>query len=166
MPPAQLPPLWDQCQIFACSGRFGNTTPEQAFVAIMAGRELGLGPFASMSGVHVINGKPTMSANLRASFVKSSAKYDYRLLTEKEQQASHLEVCSIRFFEILNGEKEELGVEVYTMKNAHDASLTGKDPWKKYPKAMLFARCISNGTRTHCPDIFHGMAVYGEGEIE
>ena len=31
---------------------------------------------------------------------------------------------------------------------------------------MLFARAVSQGVRFHCPDVFNGVAVYTEDEIE
>jgi hypothetical protein len=40
-------------------------------VKVLAGRELGFGPFASVNGIHVIKGKPgIVSANLMAAAVK------------------------------------------------------------------------------------------------
>ena len=51
----------------------------QAMVKIQAGRELGLPPFASMSGIHIVQGKPVLGANLIATMVKNSGRYDYRV---------------------------------------------------------------------------------------
>ena len=50
------------------SGYFSDVKSEaQAIVKVMAGAELGLQPFASMTGIHIISGKPTLSANLIAT---------------------------------------------------------------------------------------------------
>ena len=50
---------------FAESGMFTDTKQTaQAFVKIMAGQEIGIPPFAAMSGVHIIQGKPTIGAGL------------------------------------------------------------------------------------------------------
>ena len=38
--------------------------PDQVTAAIMYGRELGLAPMASLSTIHVINGKPGISAEV------------------------------------------------------------------------------------------------------
>ena len=52
----------------AGSGFFSDTRQvSQAIVKIMAGAELGVGAFASMTGVNIIQGKPAFSANLMAS---------------------------------------------------------------------------------------------------
>jgi hypothetical protein len=44
----------------------------------------------------------------------------------------------------------------------------GGDNWQKYPRAMLFARCISAGYKQHCPDALGAAPVYVEahGETE
>jgi hypothetical protein len=40
------------------SGYFGDVKSQaQAMVKVMAGAEIGLPPFASMSGIHIVNGK-------------------------------------------------------------------------------------------------------------
>lgn len=51
------------------------------------------------------------------------------------------------------------------MEDAQRAGLAGKDVWKKYPKMMLRARCLSDGIASHCPETARGLRVYGEGEI-
>ena len=53
------------------------------------------------------------------------------------------------------------------MEDAKRAGLSG-DNWQKYTRAMLFARCISAGYQTHCPDALGAAPVYVEahGETE
>jgi hypothetical protein len=65
---------------FAESGMFTDVkSAAQAIVKIQAGQEIGIPPFASMTGIHIIQGKPTIGAGLIASRVKGSGKYDYRV---------------------------------------------------------------------------------------
>ncbi|HEX9679758.1 MAG TPA: hypothetical protein VGA08_04020, partial [Candidatus Saccharimonadales bacterium] len=50
------------------SGYFSDTRSKaQAIVKVMAGAEIGLPPFASMTGIHIIQGKPTLGANVIAT---------------------------------------------------------------------------------------------------
>ena len=64
------------------SGYFGDVKSQaQAMVKVMAGAEIGLPPFASMSGIHIVNGKPTLGANLIATLVKNDPRYDCLLYT-------------------------------------------------------------------------------------
>ena len=62
----------------SASGYFNDAKDaNQAIVKILAGREMGFGPFAAMSDIHIIQGKPVVGANLMAAAVKSHPKYDY-----------------------------------------------------------------------------------------
>jgi len=115
-----------------------------AVVRIMIGREVGLGAAASWKNIQIVQGTPTFSANLVASMIKKSRpRYNYRpkVLSEKE--------CTLMFFE----DGEECGTWTYTIEDARKAGLTSKDNWVKYPKSMLFARCITAGGRAFCPDV-------------
>src|SRR5690349_18072678 len=51
----------------------------QAVAKILYGAELGIGPMASMMGVHIIEGKPSPSATLMATLIKRSRRYNYRV---------------------------------------------------------------------------------------
>jgi len=138
---------------FAESGMFPDIkTAAQAVVKIQAGAEMGIPPFASMSGIHIIQGKPTIGAGLMAANVKASGKYDYKVIEANEK------VCSIDFYQ----GKEKLGNSKFTIEDAKKAGTKNID---KYPKNMLFARAISNGVKFFTPDIFSGP-VYTPEEFD
>jgi hypothetical protein len=142
--------------LLAQSGYFKDAREmAQAAVKVLAGREMGVGPVAAMTGIHIIEGKPTVSAGLMASAVKGSGKYDYRIRTHTETE------CSIEFFQ----GSESIGTSAFTMKDAQAAQLNGKAVWKNYPRNMLFARALSNGVRWYCPDVFQVGAVYTPEEL-
>jgi hypothetical protein len=67
----------------------------------------------------------------------------------------------------MDGKWEEIGTTEFTLEDARRAQLGG-DNWRKWPKAMLFARCISSGYKQHCPDALGAAPVYVEahGETE
>lgn len=146
---------------FVASGMFGRDVDKisKAITKIMAGQELGLAPFASMRAVHVIEGNATLSANTMAGMVKSSGRYDYEVVKKE------IDECVIDFYEIRKGKRVKLGSEKFDEAEAKAAQLLNKQNWQKYPKAMMFARCISNGVRTYCPDVFSGMLVYTPDEL-
>lgn len=127
----------------------------KAVVKVLAGRELGFGAFASMSGVAVIQGKPVVGANLTAAAIKQTGKYNYRVLEHTDQK------CEIQFFEA----GQPVGKSTFTMEDAKAAGLTNKDNWKKYPRNMLFARAISNGQKWYAPDVYNGVTVYTPDEL-
>lgn len=152
IPMDQLRSLGD---IFVKSGFFSDSRDaSQAIVKILAGRELGFGPIASMTNVYIVNGRPALSANLIAARIKSSGRYDYRV---RELDDKH---CSIEFFQT-NGTRESLGLSTFTLEDAKRAGTKNTD---KFPRNMLFARSLTNGARWYCPDVFN-MAIYTPDEL-
>lgn len=138
------------------SGYFGDVKETaQAIVKIMAGQEMGLGPYASMSGIHIIKGKPVLGANLIATIIKNSGRYDYRVT--KHDNA----VCEIVFYE----HGEQVGVSSFSVDDAKKAGLNNPN-WSKFPRNMVFARAMSNGAKWYVPGVFGGAAVYTEGELD
>jgi hypothetical protein len=138
------------------SGYFADVKSQaQAVVKVMAGAELGLPPFASMTGIHIIQGKPVVGANLIATMVKNSGRYDYKIAKADGKE------CVIDWFE--NGKK--VGESAFTFAEAEQAKLTGKDVWKAYPSDLLFARAISRGARRFAPGIFGGSPIYTPEEL-
>lgn len=133
-------------KLLAQSGYFADSRDAgQAVVKVLAGAELGFGPIASMTGINIIKGKVTLSANLIAAAIKRSGRYNYRV-SEMTDTA-----CKIVFYE----GKEQIGVSTFTMDDAKAAGLAG-DNWRKFPRNMLFARAISNGAKWYCPDLSGG----------
>jgi len=150
-------------QVFKASGMFPDIQSEAAACAkIIIGRGLGLTDFDAMTGLHIIKGKAVLAANLMAASIKrATGKYDYRATVTDT-------MCEITFFQRNDARAwEEIGTTTFTMDDARRAQLGG-DNWRKYPRNMLFARCISNGYKAFCPDALGAAPVYVEahGEME
>lgn len=144
--------IMNMSKMFVDSGMFTDSkSVAQAFVKIQAGQEIGLAPFAAMSGINVIMGKPTFSAGVIAAAVKGAGKYDFKVKEMNEK------VCSIDYFE----GKEFIGNSTFTIE---DAKKQGTKNLDKFPKNMLYARAMSNGQKWFCPDVFQ-MAVYVPEEM-
>ena len=148
------------CSASAASGYFKDAQDvAKAIVKVQAGMELGVPPIASMAGIHIVEGKPTLSSGLIASRIKASGKY--RFVVKKHTETE----CELEFKEKLDGTWESVGVSSFTMSDASKAGISSRANWKRYPKNMLFARAISNGARWYCADIFTG-AIYTTEEIQ
>jgi hypothetical protein len=145
---------------FHQSGMFPNLKNEaQAFVLILAGAEMGVGAMEAVQGITLIQGKPTMSANLLASLVKRHPRYDYRVVDHSDT------TCRIEFFQ----DGEPTGVSEFTLEDARKAGLGGNQTWKKYTAALLFARALTQGVRWYAPDVTSSAAYTPEelgGEAE
>ena len=161
----QLVPLAETMQlgeVLARSGFFKDgRDASQAVVKVLAGREIGIGPIASMAGIYIVEGKVSIGSNLMAAAVKRSGKYDYTVVKLDNTQAV------IMFWQKnpKSGDFAELGESSFSIAEAQAAGVAGKQVWKAYPRNMLFARAISNGVRWYCPDIFGGAPVYAPEEL-
>lgn len=131
--------------IFVKSGYFKDVKEAaQAAVKIMYGRELGFSPVIAMTGIHIIEGKPALSANLMGAMIKRSGRYDYRVAELNDTN------CILVFIE--NG--NEVGVSGFSMADAKRAGvIRSGGSWEKYPRNMMFARALSNGLKLYCPDL-------------
>jgi hypothetical protein len=150
--------------IFQKSGLFGTAmTQEQAIVKVLAGKEIGVGPFIAMNNIDIIQGKTQMNAKLMSAKIKSSSKYNYKIIESNNDR------CILEFFE--NGDSQ--GLAKFTYEEAEEIKsetkygvkyLVEKDNWKYYRSDMLFARALSRGARRFAPDVI--MGIYVEGELD
>ncbi len=139
----------------ARSGFFSDARQvSQAVAKVLAGQELGLGPVASMTGIFIIKGRVSLSANILAALVRRHPVYNYRVKTHTADE------CTLIFYE----SGEEIGISSFSMDDARAAQLRG-DNWQKYPRNMLFARAVSNGVKWFCPDVMAGAPVYTPDEL-
>ena len=148
-------PLADTMQlgkVLAESGFFQDSrSSAQAVVKVLAGRELGIGAVASMTGINIIQGRVALSANLIAALVKRSGRYGYQVTKLDD------DICTIRFTEA----GKSIGESTFTRADATKAGTRNMD---KFPRNMLFARAMSNGAKWFCADIFGGP-VYTPEEL-
>lgn len=120
-------------------------SPEAILTAILYGQELGFSPMQSLQSVVVIQGKPTVdAAGLQAIALNAGAKIEEVELTDK--------VCTLR---ITRGDTtREFS---FSWDDAKTMQLDGKDNWRKMPKDMLYARCVSRGVRRMFADAVRGF---------
>ena len=135
--------------------------------AIAMGRDLGLNAALSLQLIHIIGGKPALSAGARATFL-AQAGYSWRPVVHTDKQ------CTLRFWDkngpMTDVDGKPLDVTI-TMEDAEKAGWvqnsrgSGKvGNYDKVPKNMLFARVISNFHRWYAPHVV-GAQVYDAGEI-
>lgn len=131
--------------------------PADVFVTLLAGHELGLSPMAALRGIHVIKGKPSLTADTMVGVVLSSGAAEFFRCIEATDKVATYETKR-------KGESEPRPPVSWTIEDAKRAGLDGEDRWKKYPRAMLKARCKAELARDVYPDVLAGC--YVEGEIE
>lgn len=137
----------------AKSGLFGIKTPEQAMALMLIAQAEGLHPAIAARDYHVIQGRPALKADaMLARFQAAGGKVKWTDYTES---------CVTGVFSHPQG--GEVSV-TWTIEQAKKLGYLSKDNWKNFPRAMLRARCISEGIRTVYPGVVVG--VYTPEEVE
>jgi hypothetical protein len=132
-----------------------QSKPADVFVTLLAGHELGLSPMAALRGIHVVKGKPILSADTMTAVVLASGAAEYIRCVESTADVA-------TYATKRKGDPDERIVS-WTLADAKRAKLDG-DNWTKYPRAMLKARCKAELLRDVYPDVLAGC--YVEGEID
>ena len=142
-----------------------NVQLAKATVVALKGRELGIPMMQAFSQVHVINGKPTLSAELMLALIyreHPNADIDF---VQNDAKACIIEAARP------NKKKRPFS---FSMQDAEAAGLLSNPTWKKYPRAMLRSRAVSEMARSIFPDAIMGCSytpeemgavVDGEGAV-
>lgn len=137
----------------AKSGLFGIKTAEQGVALMLIAQAEGLHPAIAARDYHVIQGRPALKTDaMMARFQQAGGKVEWKVYTDDEVTGvfSHPAGGSLTV--------------TWTLAQAKRIGLAGKDNWKNYPRAMLRARCISEGIRSVYPGCVVG--VYTPEEVQ
>ena len=129
-------------------------TPQKAVAIMMMSRELGIGAWAGLNGINVIQGKPTISPQLMLALINRSGELEDMTISGDET------ACTVMMKR--RGRSEH--VETFTIKDAAALGLTDKSNWRKMPATMLKWRAISACARVVFPDVIIGF--YTPEEID
>jgi hypothetical protein len=132
---------------------FRGKVPE-VLACVATGRALGLPDMTSLRGIHVIEGKATLSAELMVAIVRSHGHSITGTVDDKK--------AVVRGRRADNRDAMEA---TFTMGMAQQAGLVGKSNWKKHPDDMMWARAVSRLCRRLFADCFAG-ASYVPEEVE
>lgn len=122
--------------------------PSDVLVSILYGQELGVAPMQAIQSIYVVQGRPTISAQLWVALARR-AGHKVRVLEETA------DACTV---EVERGDDPGHPTRVtYTLQQAKQAGLASKDVWKSHPAAMLYARAVSTACRRACPEIALGF---------
>lgn len=128
--------------------------PANLLFALEYADALGVSPIHAITSIHVIEGKPSASADLIASLVRKAGN--------KLRVTGDATTCTAIL--IRQDDPDFEFTATWTMAQATKANLTGKDVWKKYPSAMLRARAITEVCRMGAPDALYGV-IYTPEEL-
>lgn len=125
-------------------------TPQKAMAIMLKGRELQVPPMQAFSQIHVINGNPGAGAELMMALIYrecATAQIEYIKMNNEE--------VSLRARRDKSQKWQDFS---FTMEDAEKAGLLGKDSWRKYPRAMLRSRTVSEMARSVFPDCIMGCS--------
>lgn len=122
--------------------------PSDVLVSVLYGQELGIAPMQAIQSIYVVQGRPTISAQL---WVALARRAGHKVRVIEETSAT----CTV---EVERGDDPGHPTRVtYTLDQAKQAGLASKDVWKSHPAAMLYARAVSTACRRACPEIALGF---------
>jgi hypothetical protein len=127
--------------------------PANVLWAMEYGEMLGLSPMAAMTGVHVIDGKPTASAGLISGLVRQAG---HQLRVWGDGKSATCEITR-------SDDRRHPFTVTWTLRkdganpSAEEAKLLSKDVWQKYPAAMLKSRVITQCARDSCEEVLFGL---------
>lgn len=132
--------------------------PANVLLAIEMGEALGLPTIQAINGIHVIEGRPSASADLLAAVIRRAG---HKLRVRVNDEALIAVATLIRA-----DDPDFLYEARWDMDKARNAGLLAtdkdgrikKDNWRQYPGQMLRARAISEVARSGATDALYGVS--------
>jgi hypothetical protein len=123
--------------------------PAAVAAAILAGREMGIGPMTALQHLYVVEGRPAMSAQLMRALVMSAG----HTLRVVESTSARCTVTGRR-----RGETTDREPVTWSGEEVRRAGLANRTTWQRYPRQMLLARATAELCRVVFPDVLGGMS--------
>jgi len=143
----------EMAEVASKSKMFGFKSTEEAMAIMLLCQAENMHPAIAMRDFHVIQGRPALKADaMLGRFQQAGGSVKWEEYTDERVAGT---------FSHPNGGSVTV---VWTFEMAKKIGLTGKDNWRNYARAMLRARCVSEGVRTVYPSCVVG--VYTPEEVE
>lgn len=132
--------------------------PANVLLAMQTGYALGLPPAEAINSIHVIDGRPSMSADLMAALIRR-AGHKLRI-TESATQDGPIVTATI-----IRRDDPDFSFSVtWDRAKARAAGLLGKGTWKAYEGQMMRNRAITEVARQGASEVLHGV-IYDPEEL-
>lgn len=149
IPPSEWEVMTQQADFLVKSGFLPSTVNSvpKAIAIMSLGRELGIGAWAALSSINVIQGKPTISPQLMLALINRSGQLEDLIVDTSEHG------CQVT----IKRKGRSQHSESFTMSDAGTMGLIGKDNWKKQPVTMMKWRAVAACARVVFPDVILGL---------
>lgn len=145
-PAHSMQELVQMANVIAEGGLFGKVNVAQVCTLLLIAQAENIHPMKAVLAYDIIQGKPAMkSKEMLARFQHDGGMIEWleRGPTKVTGRFTHPRGGSITV--------------TWTIEQARQVGLAGKDNWKNYPAAMLTWRCASEGVRAIAPGVLNGM---------
>jgi hypothetical protein len=134
-----------------------RTKPAAITAAILFGRELDMPPMQALSQVHVVEGRPSLSAeHMRAMVLAAGHELSYDLSVPMQVTATGRRWIGRNAINGTPAYGSPTSV-TWNIAMAERAGLVGKNNWKRHPRQMLEARATAELCRLIFADVTHGL---------
>lgn len=141
--------LKEQANILLKSGFLPSSirTAENALAIMMLGQELGIGAWASLSSINVIQNRPTVSPQLMLALINRSGQLDDITIDSTDQG------CTV----VMTRKGRTPHTETFNLANVQAMQLSGKDNYRKQPATMMKWRAVAACARVVFADVILGL---------
>ncbi|PKL76368.1 MAG: transcriptional regulator [Candidatus Melainabacteria bacterium HGW-Melainabacteria-1] len=127
--------------------------PGNVLVAMQWGYEIGLAPMQAIQNIAVINGRPSVWGDAALALVLASGLLE----SIREEQTDEIATCVVK----RKGMAEPIA-RTFSMGEAKQAGLAGKNVWASYPRRMMQMRARAFALRDVFADVLRGVRVAEE----
>ena len=147
--PEEWQVLTQQANALVASGFLPQSvnSPQKAIAIMTLGRELGIGAWAALSSINVIQGKPTISPQLMLALINDSKQLEDMTIRDDG------DACTVT----LKRRGRTPHTAAFSMQDAAAMGLSNKDNWKKQPAIMRQWRAVAACARVVFPDVILGL---------
>jgi hypothetical protein len=122
-------------------------SPQKAVAIMMLGQELGFTPWVALTGINVIQGKPSCSPQLMLAKIYASNQLEDMTITDDGT------ACTVTM-----KRKGRSSISfTFSQDDARKMNLAGKDNWQKQPKVMRQWRAVAACARIVFPDVITNL---------
>jgi hypothetical protein len=130
--------------------------PKDICVAAAMGAKLGLDVFAAMQGIAVVNGRPSLWGDVLRSLILAHPELEDLVETTEGKGDDMTATCTI------TRKGMTPHTERFSVADAKEAGLWGKNVWAKFSKDMLLNRAFGRAARRRFADALAGISVAEE----
>lgn len=136
--------------------------PQKVVVGILTSLELGVPPLQGLSGIAIINGRPSVWGDLAVALVQSKGLIESHEVTETGTFPKDDYTVTVKFWRRGQAKPYEGRFSVADAKLAGLWNNPKKQPWVSYPKRMVFNRARAFPLRDGFSDALKGLAIAEE----